>query len=540
MDLPIVRKVGAGVDKPEAEALPELDTHYQDLLTFLITRQKLPKDWQGRLQAIQAKCTEAIKTTPSHAATEVDYFKARSIRDSVVTKSERTIFGALQGPAATWDKIVRAYETKSVFLSECAQSLVQLISYDIPAFKKQLARLDQQVAEAERKQAESLKSASQSAASFEAECAKLGFPHRSPIRSSLAGLGSEIPSLLKSAVSSFQSDGLSLAASYYSSFVSFVHHGPASSDVPPTLPTLHEVIEGKTTLPASLNDPGVQDTSPVLDIDWGVEVGQDEPVLDMDIDWGLGSCAQEAQGTAPRGISWDFDLVTTADEGNDQVDIVEAKADGGEEAIIVNWDIAMEAGDDQSLSSERHEEEASPSSQQIMDPLSSAAIKRLEVDADYRSRLLDDLLELKSFLLQRKAELQKGSDIHTMILTGSCSDLVKSVDSASSLEPLLTSTQAALTSLTNERLKQLLLIKGSKRYFERLAIGLERRAMQEARLLAAAKDAESRGREARLALVEIQPKINEAVARVKEIRQGAQEALAILFGRKVNILCRCD
>lgn len=395
-------------------------------------------------------------------------------------------------------------------------------------------RFNQQVAEAERKQAESLKSASQGAAAFAAECAKLGFHHRSPIRNSLAGLGSEIPSLLEDVLRSIQSDGLARAASYYSGFVSFAHHCPSSE----VLPTLHEIIEGQTSLPPNLTQPdGAKDATPVLDIDWGVEAGNVLPVLD--IDWTSSAQTPEVEGTSAE-ISWEFEVVASA---NDQVDheSVDTKANGGEEdGLVDNWDIAMEEAEDDPSSIERHEEKDIPSeNSQICDPLLSAAVRRLEIDADYRSRLLDDLLELKSFLLQRKSEVQKGcSDIqiHLILLSSSCSTLVKSVDSTSALDQLLSSTEAALSSLSNQRLKQLLMIKSSKRYFERLATGLERRAIQEARMLAAAKEAEVRGREARQALVVIQPKINEALSKVKVIRQRAQDALASLFGRRFNIL----
>ncbi len=58
----------------------------------------------------------------------------------------------------------------------------------------------------------------------------------------------------------------------------------------------------------------------------------------------------------------------------------------------------------------------------------------------------------------------------------------------------------------------------TRRYFERLAGGLERRAGQEARMLAAAKEAEVRGREARAALLGVGPKIAEAVARTRAAR----------------------
>lgn len=83
-----------------------------------VTRQKIPKDWHKRLQVIQAKAAEAVKELPpgtlssltDGADAPVDYMRAVEIRDKLASTSERTMFGGLQGPAATWDKIVKAYE----------------------------------------------------------------------------------------------------------------------------------------------------------------------------------------------------------------------------------------------------------------------------------------------------------------------------------------------------------------------------------------------------------------------------------------------
>jgi hypothetical protein len=395
MDAHIVKKVAAGTDQPDAkvELLP-IDVHYQDLIDFLVTRQRLPKDWLQRVQAIQAKSIEAMKSTPPHAIKaaeqtsgshmEVGYSKAIAIRNALAATCERTLFGGLQGPAATWDKIVQAYETKSVYLGESAQSLVQLISYDIPAYKKQHARLDQQVAEAERKHTESLKSASQSAAAFECECLKLGFHHRSPIRSSLKDLSIEIPTILQSAMAGLQSEDLARAASYYSDFVSFAHHGVASD----VLPILREVLAGETTFPSHLADKTAEDTSPVLDVDWDIGVGQAEPTLDLDIDWGIGSAAGGGgeEVAAPAEISWDFDLEPSADATNEQgaaQDVAEFGIVMEEApALEVNWDIAI--GHPQLdaeaaipvIQDQGHNTSSS----------SSSVVKRLELDPEYRNK----------------------------------------------------------------------------------------------------------------------------------------------------------
>lgn len=86
-------------------------------------RQKLPADWHKRLQAIQAKVTEAVKDLPAGllaglpggAEAAVDYYKAAEIRDKLAQTGERTLFGGLTGQAGAWDKIVKAYENGGEF-----------------------------------------------------------------------------------------------------------------------------------------------------------------------------------------------------------------------------------------------------------------------------------------------------------------------------------------------------------------------------------------------------------------------------------------
>jgi hypothetical protein len=159
------------------------------------------------VQAIQAKAAEAstelppglLSALPGGADAAIDYLRAVDIRDKLAETAERGMFGGLSGQAGTWDKIVKAYEKGCgwpcggaaaraaallrpcslpaaspassspsrrltrlhlhrrlavVFLGEAAQAMVQNTDYEIPYLRKQLAKHNQQVLDADRKQAE--------------------------------------------------------------------------------------------------------------------------------------------------------------------------------------------------------------------------------------------------------------------------------------------------------------------------------------------------------------------------------------------------
>lgn len=75
------------------------------------------------------------------------------------------------------------------------------------------------------------------------------------------------------------------------------------------------------------------------------------------------------------------------------------------------------------------------------------------------------------------------------------------------------------------------------RYLDRLTSSLQRKAGQEAKLLAAAQEVIARKNESRAALVSLQPKLSELVDRTRNIKASVEAALAQHFnGRSVNVL----
>jgi hypothetical protein len=99
------------------EELP-IDVPYKKLAEWLSSRQKLVADWSKRLAAIAAKASDCFKELGPDVTSQLkdgadsplDYMRAVEIRDLLAKTAERTLFGGLSGPAAEWDKIVKAYE----------------------------------------------------------------------------------------------------------------------------------------------------------------------------------------------------------------------------------------------------------------------------------------------------------------------------------------------------------------------------------------------------------------------------------------------
>lgn len=216
---------------------------------------------------------------------------------------------------------------------------------------------------------------------------------------------------------------------------------------------------------------------------------------------------------------------------------------GGSAAIEINWDIDVSAagaeaaesqqqagGDASSLTGAAAGKRSAASA--ALGPDERAAL-RLERDADYRALLLDDLQELRAFLLVRRGDMASSTGF---AFVAAAPQAVRDVD-ASSVRSMLAAVDAALEHLRSQRLQQLLLIAGSRSYLDRLVAGLQRRGGQEARMLAASRESEARRNESKGQLVGLAPKVAQMVERMREIKGHVERTVgAQLGGRRVNVL----
>ncbi|KAG2493959.1 hypothetical protein HYH03_007889 [Edaphochlamys debaryana] len=502
----------------------------------------------------------------------MDYLRAVEIRDKLASTAERGLFGGLSGPAGTWDKIVKAYEKQYVYLGECGQALVQNVDFEIPYLRKQAAKLNQQIQDCERKHAECLRNAATCAAKYKEECKKLGIEGVA-VRSELRALGRELPGLMRGVVAGLHDPRLQAAADYYAAFTRFAHAprvakgaaaaGAAAAAGPPLepasmLPTLFEIRARQTQPPPPEDDAAEASTSAAAGgIDWDIGGGAADasssaaPAAAVDIDWDLGAATADAGGDGDGdggggggGINWDFDMTDTGGGGGPGGD-----ADGGAAAaaapIAIDWDIEVDAVGDAAAANANNAagtgaaadaaDVAAAGGAASGDP-DDVAAARLERDGEYRARLVDDLMELRAFLAQRKAELSSAGG-EALAAAAPEGVSVTSVDGGA-VAGWLGAVGGVLAQLGSPRFRQLLLIATSKRYLDRLEASLQRQAGAEAKLLRAAEDVTARRHEARGALVGTAPRVAALVERSRRLKALAERGIGAALGgkRSINVL----
>lgn len=575
--------IGEGFEKPDAlQALP-LDINYAKLSEWLVDRKQVPSDFNRKLQAIQAKAAEAVRQLPPGFLGQfeggedvpLDYFLAQAVLGKLGETAEKTFLGSYKGAAGEWEKIVKAYEYNLMYVAEAAQTLARNADYEIPFLKKAAAKGQQQLADLERRKGEALKSAASAAAEYRQECQQLGVDS-SNVRAGLRGLTAELPALVGAAVESLQAAPVTQAVEYYTAVVGQQQgqgQGSAAAAAAELLPVLSEVREGRTEAPAgdvatAAGGNGEDESSGTgLQVDWdlgaaleavgGGAAAEDGAAAGGGISWDLdaadlataGADADSAEAAGPVGISWEVEVEVPAG-GADEVTAGSADV----APVEVSWDIDI-SGEGETEQTEQATQSGGKDSgsgsaagqgsstvaaaaagvaggtgqAQEDEP---AAVRRLAEDAGYRARLLDDLFELRAFLMQRCRELSGNSN---ELLVSSASEAVRHV-SADMAGAMLAGVNAAIAQFSGDKLKQLIALRTSPRYLDRLAAGLQQKAGQEAKFQRAAAESDVRRGKVQRQLMSDSAKLAVLVKKTRQAKDGAEAALSAKLGRRINIM----
>ena len=249
------------------------------------------------------------------------------------------------------------------------------------------------------------------------ECQQLGIDAGGSIRGGLLGLTAGLPPLVEDAVEALRAAALTEAVEYYAA-VAGSQQAEASSAVaaspPDLLPVLAEVREGRTQAPsdsAAGQQAGLGD---------GVEASGDRASTTAEADggvggmisWDLDAAELAAAAEAPAGgaaISWDAVVEVGAEMEASDAPAAAAADAAAPTGSTISWDIAI---DDlgESAASQQQDVKQQQQQQQASSTGAAAAaapaaeegptVRRLVEDAAYRGALLDDLLELRAFLMQ--------------------------------------------------------------------------------------------------------------------------------------------
>ncbi|KAJ1699897.1 hypothetical protein LUZ63_008409 [Rhynchospora breviuscula] len=528
-------------DPSDLQNLP-IDIAFARLGEWLVDRKRIPQDWRKRLNSIRSRISSVFSSLPRDLdpffltldADSIGYTEAKQIYNILLnssTESTRNFFGRLSGSAGDWEAIVKLFEKDHIFLGEAAQIMVQNVNYEIPYQKKQIQKIQQQLAELDRKETEIKRNAALSATKYAEACQELGLKGED-VRMELIVTAKTLPETLNKIMLVLNGELLSRAIEYYTNFVKEAHADKEKSsgavlqnlcDLQQNPPSLH------VTVCAEVQDSLVENSKVNQNLDLGSTIDGIDWNITMDetqIDWDIGAVEEQAEESAN---------ILDTHEISDS--IVEHGVQSTNKVEGIDWDVGIE---NLKLEMEASVQDASGEEHVhgLVETIANGHDERSQLlETDYRNKILDDLLEIKAFLYQRLMELRSEDTMSLQNQVQAVAPYVLQQYTSDTIEAILVDVSSAISLLTNRKTRDLIMILNSKRFLDRLVKTLEEKKQHEVKLREALNDLSVRRMELQNSLSSSWPKQEAAIAKAKELKNLCETTLSSMFdGRPVHII----
>ncbi|CAI5717905.1 unnamed protein product [Peronospora destructor] len=497
-----------------------IDIQYKQLLEALVDRRIVPNKWLEQYKQIRGAiaCLEQSKEGAA-----------------------KNLFGQYTSPVLKqWNALIRQYEKKNIYAAETARLIARNTAFEIPFLKKSIVQNEKQIADNNRKIADLTRNIAEYKRKLEVSCADMGIVGKN-FRDELRRLPLELPNMFDKVVESICCNEIASAIEYHQALQTYLHDCEVPVIAPMTESStlsssqkdkkskkkgkkLIEVVEesGATTdelfelvvVPHNFFDAlkelccasdeliDVNATfrfeAEAEDISWDISLGESSTADGNGFDWSIETVASaEPAATAedtPVEIDWN---ITTSDVVKP---VSEMNGTGGTDVV-----------------------ETVPDTPASVEKITRA---RLLGQSEFRTRAVNDLLELRAFLRQRLLELS-GSDSVAFANQFQGSSPLLEQQSSAKIEEFQAVVDKALSLLTDKRLQQLVLIKTSERYLDRHVASLEMLTKRMDKCRREIHALEDKNTALIDAAKNVQPQINSLVITTKKLKKELEAVLPL-------------
>ncbi|KYQ94364.1 DUF733 family protein [Tieghemostelium lacteum] len=519
-----------------------IDIPGSTLLEWLIGRNKVKQHWKRNHPKLLKLIEEAQQLDTSQKDKELNYFECQRIfKENESEAGSTTLFGSYSNPKTQkWYEVVSQYEKDYLYLGESCQIFTQNINYEIPDLKKTVEKSSKNLDDFSKREVDLNKSKSSAMNAYKKSCQDLGIKGEN-IREEIESLPLQLKPLYEEIIQILQSnESIVKGIDFYKDILKQTKSEFDNLSIMPL--TLFLVKYGNLTLLE--RERILNPSSDLPDLDSTLKTSKNITVED-DTSANKASDKIEIDWCMDDGVIHD---ITTVEESNGNSNVIVWEDGMDVNSPTIQWDdFSMDTielvEDDQvknnSITTSNNNNNNNNNDKKKKDKKSATVdIKRLSSesilsDSQLRNQFLDEIFEIELFLQYRITEMEKSNSLFGIDFISSESSVA-----APELKLSLTSFQEILKKLSNNRIKQIIEIKSSKKYVDRLVLQFSQKQSNISKFTNQLVDLDRKREDLNETLVESKKKLDQITLDTKQLKSKLESLLSqkLFDKKKVNII----
>jgi len=506
------------------------------ILEWLSDRKKIPQHWKrshNNILSLINSAYEISKLEKKEQQTQsyFDYVKIFKEFESAQGGNSTTLFGSYSNPnTQKWYEVIKAYEKDCYNIGDACQILSQNINYEIPNLKKTIDKSMKGIEECSKRETEFNKSKASAISAFKKACTDLGIKGEK-IRDEILELPNTLNPLFDEIAQLMKNENITKAIEFYKEILTLTK---AETENEPLNLLLFVIQHGNVTL-------GQREK--ILNPSLNIETNNDKDNNNnnnnnsnsddkIEIDWCMDIKNDDND-----------DVTTTTNTDTNQPSVIVWEDEISDMPAEIQWDDfsmdAIEIVDESTPLSTSNDNTILKSSNNNNNNSISTLNSNIDLnetilsDRTLRNQFLDQLFEIEIFLNHRLNEMEKSNSIFGIDQISNESSI-----SVEQCKEYLNAIKNVLSKLFNTRVRQVLEIKSSKKFIDRIVLQFTQKQTSISKYTNLLSELDIKREELNVTLGESRTKLDQILKETRILKLNIEQLLSTqLFDKKkINIM----